>query len=100
MFLEAETVGIFTHAIISPVEESNLSISYASSVVPSLAVKTMSDPSLSVVLVKSEAVNEIKVGKFVRSEPISVFKEVVIFFLCSHESLYQSAAFASKSDGE
>ena len=66
----------------------------------SMLQKIISVPSLSVVLVKSESVNETKYGKSVKSELITVSRDVVIFFLYSHESLYQaSVAFASKSDG-
>ena len=39
---DAESVGILTHAITSPVDESYLSISWASFVCPSLEVKIIS----------------------------------------------------------
>ena len=60
--VDAESVGIFTHAITSPVEVLYLSISCASLGVPSFAVNMMSVPSLSVALIKSESVTDTTVS--------------------------------------
>ena len=61
--VDAESVGIFTHAITSPVDESYRSISCASLVVPSFAVNMISVPSLSVALIKSESITDTSTGK-------------------------------------
>ena len=98
--VDADIVGNFTHAIISPVVLSNFSISWESTVVPSDSVKTKSLPRDSFVWIKSVSVNEIKTGKSVRSEstPVAVFRDSVMFFLNSQESLYQSCSATSALD--
>ena len=58
----------------------------------------ISVPSLSVALIKSESVTDTSTGKFDKSELISLFNEISIFFLYSHEVLYQSAANASSTN--
>ena len=83
--LEDGSVGNFTQAISSPVEESNFSISWKSWVVPSEAVKIKSVPSELFTWVKSESVNETNTGKFDKSDEMTVFNETVILFLYSHK---------------
>ena len=87
--LEDGRVGKFTHATSSPVDESNFSISWSNTVVPSDEVKTKSEPS-EFAGVKSESVKDISTGKSDKSDAVTAFRDTVILFRWSHEVSYQS----------
>ena len=67
VLLEDGRVGKLTHTISSPVDESNFSISWSKTVVPSDEVKTKSEPS-EFAWVKSESVKDISTGKSDKSD--------------------------------